>query len=105
MNITDITCITPTTYNNVLCKVCLCGVMVLKLTIVQYPAIHTYYSWSNCTNLQYNHNIWHGTLIDRKEILNTKNNNTHQLQFKWLLRNLSLDGELCQRDGKNAAFL
>ena len=28
-----------------------------KLTFGQYPAIHTNYSLSNCTSLQYNHNI------------------------------------------------
>ena len=29
----------------------------IKLTFGQYPVIHTNYSLSNCTNLQYNHDI------------------------------------------------
>ena len=29
----------------------------LKLTFMQYPAIHTNYIISHCTTLQYNHNI------------------------------------------------
>ena len=33
----------------------------IKLTFMQYPAIHTNYIISHCSILQYNHNIWHGT--------------------------------------------
>ena len=36
--------------------------LILKQTFAQYPAINTNYSLSNCTNLQYNNNNWHGIM-------------------------------------------
>ena len=45
----------------------------LKITFMQYPAVHTNYIISHCTTLQYNHNYL-TRYLGRKEILNTKNN-------------------------------
>ena len=44
---------------------------ILKLTFWQYPAIHTNYTISHCTTLQYNHDMTR--YLGRNEILNTKN--------------------------------
>ena len=44
--------------------------LILKLTFMQYPAMHTNCIISHCTTLQYNHN----NISRRNEILNTKNN-------------------------------
>ena len=38
----------------------------LKLNYIKYPAIHTNYIISPSTTLPYNHNIWHGTLAEKK---------------------------------------
>ena len=45
-------------------------VLYLKPHITQYSSIHTNYTLSNCTTLQYNHNITR--YLGRIEILNTK---------------------------------
>ena len=47
--------------------------ILLKLTFMQYPAIHTNYIISHCTTLQYNHNNM-TRYLGRNEILNTNNN-------------------------------
>ena len=46
---------------------------ILKVTFMQYPAVHTNYIISHCTTLQYNHNYL-TRYLGRKEMLNTKNN-------------------------------
>ena len=43
----------------------------LKPKFTHYPAIHTNYSLSNCTTLQYNHNYM-TRYLGRNEMLNTK---------------------------------
>ena len=38
----------------------------LKLTFRKYPSIHTNYIISHSTILQYNHNIWYGSYLEKK---------------------------------------
>ena len=39
---------------------------ILKLTFRKYPSIHTNYIISHSTILQYNHNIWYGSYVEKK---------------------------------------
>ena len=39
---------------------------VLKLTVRQYSAMHTNHMLYNCTTLQYNHDIRHGSYAEAK---------------------------------------